>query len=229
MTLFTDIFSLIGYILALFGLGLIVGFSPTLYVTHIAVLLQAKHPLRQSMVLLGGVTTAVILLAALSEVIQPGVLRELTRDAVLAVTASKWLSYLLGMAFIAIGWYYLMPRADTPKKTKNAALGATSGLYTFGLIKTMASASGFAALLIGVRLINEASANLLAQLMLFAVFLTATILPFIGLLLLRLFRPSAFARVNQRLSKISTRSYRVYAGAVLILIGCALIVLEMIS
>lgn len=229
MTLLADILSLIGYMLALFGLGLVVGFSPILYVTHIAVLLQAKRPLRQSMFLLGGVTTAVILLAALSEVIQPGALRQITQDAVFAVTASQWLNYLFGVVFIAIGWSYMAPRTQVPKKAKSTALGAGSGLFIFGLIKTMASASGFAALLLGVRLINEASANMLVQLLLFTVLFSATILPFIGLLLLRQFRPSAFDRINQRLSRISAHSYRVYAGAILVLIGCALIVIEMMS
>lgn len=218
----------IGYALTLIALGLIVGFSPTLYITQVGILTRGRRPLRQSALLMAGVASAAVLLALFSDVIQPAVLLSYTHNALLIVTAEQWFDYVLGAAFVLIGFYHIVTPPRAKPRTKKPTGSAATSLYVFGLIKTLFSVSGFAALLLGTRLITELAGRLTVQLMLFSVLLAAVVLPFAGLLLLHTHRPQTFHRLNNLLERAATYNYRTLAGAALCVIGASLIMLQFI-
>ncbi len=227
MPIFAALITFVGYALALIALGLAVGFSPTLYITQVGILTRGQHPLRQSALLIAGVASAVVLLALFSDIVQPAVLFSYTHDVLLTVTAERWFDYVFGAVFILTGLYYvhIPPKPQHPKKPAGSA---TTSLYVFGLIKTMFSASGFAALLLGTRLIKELTDHLTMQLLLFSTLLSAAALPFAGLLLLHMHRPHTFSRLNRLLERAATYNYRTFAGMVLCAIGASLITLRLV-
>jgi len=222
MLVISTVIAVLGAIFALIGLGLIVGFSPVLYVTHLTVLSKATRPIRQSVILLSGVASAVVLLVALSNFIQPDTLREVTRSTLITLTTTHWFDFTAGALFIIGGLYYLFNLHKEPSKVRKAkkhTIGANSGLYAIGLFKTMGSLSGFAALLFSVRFIHEVSVNILVEILLFIVLLIATILPFVGLLLVRLYHPQTFKGIQRLITKMTAYNYRTYVGVVLVAIG----------
>lgn len=218
-------------LLTVIALGLVAGFSPTLYVAQ-ATLSSKKATVKSyTMAIMGGVLAAVFVLLLLFQTFNLATIFNLINSTVQALLVSIVFNILVGILFVFGGVKYINQRdvnkaySTDVKKVKNVTgIGA---LFAFGFAKTFISISGATAVFIGGNIIASATVSIVDRAIFTAIFLAATIVPFIGMLQLIQRNPERLRKIaNYVKTKLARTNYRLVVGVAAVLFGSSIIIIN---
>ncbi len=209
-------------------LGLLAGFSPTLYIAQITAGVS-KHPksdFRYTIAIMIGVVIAIILLMFLFQIFHLETLLNFINSTVSALAVSVIFNILVGIALIFGGFWYIN-YSETPKtKLKNMkSAGGLSAMAGLGFARTFLSISGVTATFIAAGIISNASSYWPERIALTLIFLAASIIPFAAILYVLRRNPAklhnAIVAVKKLLKKFN---YRPVIGTIAVLLGASIII-----
>jgi cytochrome c biogenesis protein CcdA len=210
-------------------LGLIAGFSPSLYIAQAALSTHKRTAKQYTYALMAGVTLATILLLVIFQSFSLNTLITTVDSAAHALFLSVGFNILFGLLFIGGGIYYVRSRhvhavytADTQTIKK---AGGMSAFFGFGFAKTFLSVSGATAIFISSNLIASTSTDVVIRAIFMIAFLIASIVPFWVILLTIRKNPEKINTIVLKVkSHISQLNYRLTVGVAAILFGAAIII-----
>lgn len=210
-------------------LGLIAGFSPTLYIAQAASIAKPKSAVRFTLALMSGVLVATITLMILFQIFSLNSLINIIHSTVQALLVSVVFNVLIGAAFIFGGLRYIHTKdtkkayeADTKAVKK---YGGFSALLGFGFVKTFLSISGVTAIFIAGNIISSATNIFLERIIFTLVFLAASIAPFLLILYFLQKHPNKLQSwVNSVKIHLGKINYRTTVGVGAIILGGAIVI-----
>ena len=234
MVPFVDsLFLFITSLIAVAILGLVAGFSPTLYIAQVTVAAKPSRTVPYTIGLMAGVLGAIILLMLLFQVFQLDTLITFIDSTVSALLLSVTFNVLVGSALIIGGFWYIQSR-DASAKTNTAATsaakskGGIGALVSLGFIRTLTSISGLTATFIAGGIIGSSNPVPLERLITTGVFLAATIVPFAVIIILLRRNPKQLTALTSRLrGSLKRFNYRLVAGVASVVLGSCIIVFNL--
>lgn len=215
-------------------LGLVAGFSPTLYVAQVAITAKVKRPVAYAASLMSGVLFAVLLLILLFQTIHLDTLLTIIDTTIRAVTLSVVFNALVGIGFIFGGSWYLRHKEaikGPPKPTKTAKAKQTGGLisvFSLGFVRTFVSISGVTATYFAGNIISTVSMNLIERTIFTLVFFAAAVVPFIGIVIYMRRSPERIVSATNKFRALLTRiNYRPIVGFGAIILGSSILVFNL--
>ncbi len=214
-------------------LGLVAGFSPTLYVTQIAITSKVKRPVAFAAALMSGVLVAVLTLIILFQVIQLDALIALIDTTVRAIILSVVFNMLVGIGFIYGGIWYLRHQTISkvpkiPKPTKTKRTGGLISVFSLGYIKTFISITGVTATYFAANIIANVSLNLVERVVFTLVFFAVAIVPFIGIVIYMRKSPERILKATTQFQDVLHRiNYRLIVGVGAMILGSCILVFNL--
>lgn len=230
MSMATDIVYLIiifiSTVISVSVLGLLAGFSPTLYVTQIAVASKSKQPVAYAVSLMIGVLAAILLLIILFQTLHIDTLLRVIDTTVRAVTVSVVFNLIVGAIFIYGGiWYLRHQEIPKPKPTKTKKAGGIASIFGLGFVRTFVSVSGVTATYIAGNIMANVSDNFIENIVYTLVFLAAAIVPFVGIVLYMRKSPKRLVALTDKLNDLLRRSnYRQVVGVGAVILGSSIVI-----
>lgn len=227
--LLVDSFALlIGAGTALFGLGLVTGFSPTLYVTQLGITLRRQHALSHMAALIAGVVIGTVLLGVLFQIFHPQILTHIFSINIGSPVANAWFNTVIGTGIIAGGVWYARSRQKFKKPKQEPHIDVVNTRYVatvvFAALKTILSASGAAAIFLAGNIIVDAPTGIIGRLILIAIYLAATILPFVIMMVTSWRSPARLATLKKSVQTFTNKiNYRHVMGVIAIIIGVIIV------
>lgn len=227
-----DVFNyLIVFFLTVLGvstLGLVAGFSPVLYIAQITMGTKAKRLKLYTGWLIAGVLAAILLLIALFQTLHLDTLVTIIDTTVHAITVSVIFNIFVGLAFIYGGFWYLRHQeVSKPKSPKLRKTGGSLTVLGLGFVRTFTSISGITATYIAGNAIANVSVSLIERLLFTALFLVATIIPFIAIVILMRKEPHKLMRAITYIRKQMTRlNYRPVVGVGAVIFGSSITIIN---
>jgi len=211
-------------------LGLVAGFSPTLYVTQVAITSKAKRPVAYAASLMSGVLAAILILILLFQAIQLDTLITIINSTVHAITLSVAFNVLIGAGFVVGGIVYLRHKdvLKAPKPSKAKQTGGLVSVFSLGFVRTFISITGVTATYFAGNIISNVSLNLVERLIYTLVFFGAAIVPFIGIIIYMEKSPERILRAaNQFRAWLQRINFRLIAGVGAIILGSSILVFNL--
>ncbi len=202
--MFETLWILIGTIFTLLTLGIVASFSPTLYALTAAVS-QSKQSSQLLRSKLYGIVIGILFLSTLFQFFHPDALVNVFNSTVAALVISTWFHIILGAIFIAHGIMKLQSPAIRPTPAPSEQSPKAQGRWataSIGFFKTSLKLSAVASVFVANRIIVEASPLVVGRLILFAAFITAALIPFVGLYFLFKRYPRTIVRARARFARI---------------------------
>lgn len=223
-----SIWLFISAVIAMVILGLIAGFSPTLYITQIGVASASKRARPYMIALMIGVLSGIILLSILFQFFQLDTLHTLIDSTINALLVSIIFNGLIGIIFIVAGFWYLNKKPNRiDEHKKPAAKSGYWALVSLGFFRTFASISGATATFLASGIIVDTQIGAINRLLLTVIFLAAAVAPFVLILFTMKRRPEKIQAVLEWLkAKLTRFNYKVIIGAAGILVGSAIVILN---
>lgn len=229
--LFSFIIIFISSLIGLIALGLAAGFSPTLYVAQVAMADKEKKHSAYSIAIMAGVIAAIILLILLFQTIRLNTLITFIDTSLHALTVSVLFNMFVGTALLLGGIHYLrtLDNKDTrPKNTKAKQTGGVIGLFGLGFVRTIISISGITATYLAGNIIGDVSGSIIDRLIYTLVFLFATIVPFLAIVLLLRNNPRRLKKITKRFKAwLSQFNYHLIGGLAAIIVGVSIIAINL--
>lgn len=198
------IFALISLLLY----GAIVSFSPTLFLTELAILTRSKRPLIHTIAFMAGISIPIILYIALAVVITDAGNNFTIPNTREVIGSLPIVSIIAGILLFSSGL-----RLKTDRKVANESeevtkesperLFRTKTLFWFGLIKMGTSLSSIAAILLGVSFIKSFVTRGVFQAVALIWFVVISLLPFLSIAGLKRYAPKTFARLQKSSDRIT--------------------------
>lgn len=211
-------------------LGLVAGFSPTLYVTQVAITSKVKRPVAYATSLMGGVLVAVLLLIILFQVIQLDALVTFIDTTVRAIILSVVFNVAIGVGFIWGGIWYLRHQdvLKGPKPSKTKKVGGLISVFSLGFVRTFISISGVTATYFAANIIANVSLNFVERLVFTLVFFGAAIVPFIGIVMYMRKSPERILKATEQFRSLLHKvNYRLVVGVGSIILGSCILVFNL--
>jgi hypothetical protein len=213
--------------IVLLFLGLIVAFSPTIVFTELAVILKSKRPILASIALIAGVGVALISLVIISIII-------FNPSQQIDIPSTREVLKLVPLLDIVAGILLIWGsrRYSVNKQTKSGTSGNVLGpksLFWFGLIKMLTSLSTLGAIIIAVRLLETHVASGFWLIIATAWLLIVAMLPFVILVLIKLFKPEKLIKLENASKKMDTINWRQLFSKLMLWLGILLIVYGLFS
>jgi hypothetical protein len=221
----------ISAIIAVVALGIIAGFSPTLYVTQIGIASSSKRARSFMIALMIGVLLGIILLSILFQFFQADTLHAFIDSALSALFVSVIFNILVGAAFIVAGFWYINKKPNRiDEGEKPTAKTGYWALISLGFFRTFFSISGATATFLASGIISGSRVNIVSWLILVLTFLAATVVPFLLILITMQHYPE---RIKNLLAWLKTQllryNYKLVIGVAAILIGSAIIIFNLLK
>lgn len=211
-------------------LGLVAGFSPTLYVSQVAITSHARRPVAYAASLMSGVLAAVLVLILLFQVIQLDTLITIINSTIHAITLSVVFNVLVGVGFVVGGTLYLRHKEvlKAPKPTKAKQTGGLISVFSLGFVRTFISITGVTATFFAGNIISNVSLSLVERLIYTLVFFGAAIVPFIGIVIFMKKSPERILKAtNQFRAWLRRINFRLIAGVGAIILGSSILVFNL--
>jgi len=211
-------------------LGLVAGFSPTLYVAQVAMASKSKHPVTYTISLMAGVLFAILLLIILFQTLHLDTLLSFIDTTVRAVTVSVIFNLLVGAGFIWGGIWYLRNQ-HIPKITKKSGVkkrGGIISMFGLGFARTFISVTGVTATYIAGNIIANVSIGIIEHIIYTLIFLAASIVPFFGIIIFMQKNPERLLRMTDELRALLHKTnYRLIVGVIAIILGSSIIIFNL--
>ncbi len=183
-------------------LGIIIAFSPTLFITELAILTRSKRPLIQSIAFITGISLAVLLFCIVALLLfDPA--KQLTipstREVIHSTPAADM---IVGVLLLVFGVKLLRPKVSEDSLSqqhspKAGTLLSTKALFWFGFIKMATSLSSIAAIILATRFIMTSVATGGMRAASVAWLVVVAVFPFVLILLWQQYWPERFAKVQR--------------------------------
>jgi len=219
-------------LVSLVVLGLGAGFSPTLYIAQLAVASKGKKDIPYAVALMTGVILAIVILIILFQIVQLDTLLIFIDTNVRALLVSIVFNVFIGASLIVGGFYYLNHQdPPQPKKEKKdlKKAGGIIGIAGLGFIRTFLSISGVTATYIAGNVIASVSGSIAERMVYTAIFLTATVVPFVGIVILTRTSPARLVAITDAArTLIDKLNYRLIVGALAVIFGSSIVIFNLI-
>lgn len=211
--------------------GLVAGFSPTLYIAQATLSSKSKTIRQLTFALMAGVLAATIVLLILFQTFSLNSLLEIINSTVKALLVSVVFNIVVGLLFVFGGLRYLST-SDTQKAYDSEAgvkqvkkYKGNTALFGLGFIKTFLSISGATAIFVGGNIIATASNTYLERIILTAVFLLASIAPFLAVFYFLQRKPDSLQTlINKTKTRLAKVNYRSTVGFAAVILGGAIVI-----
>jgi len=225
-----QIWLLISAIIAITILGVVAGFSPTLYVTQIGVSTRSKRARNLMVALMSGVLLGIIALSIVFQFLQLDTLLGIIDTTLNAIIVSVFFNIVIGTIFIVAGFWYVNKKPNRiSEDDKPPAKASYWALVSLGFVRTFASISGATATFFASGIITDTRVGVVSHLLLTTVFLAATVAPFVLILIIMKRDPKRIKNIltwfKYRLEKYN---YKIVIGTGSILIGSAVIIFNLL-
>ena len=229
--------SVLSFVVGLIVIGVVAGFSIILYATQMALLGDAKAPIKKGVIQIAGIATGLVLLAVFFFLVRPETFHISSVWEVLEGYRLNVVDILVGLASLGGGIYIMLlghRRTVKPAPVPHASVHTKARLgnaavFSLGFVRAITQVTGVAALLLGVRTVVHTTDSWILQIVSTALLLIAALLPYGAMVAARLWHPRLFAHLEHYLTKIkSFRPYRT-AGVLLVLIGLLFLVLAFVT
>lgn len=219
--------------ISLIGLGLSMGFSPTLYGVSIHLLTREPQPTIAIRWMVGGLVAGSTVLLLLFQFVDPEYLEDLLRHSVDHLLLKRGIDLVAGVLLIIVAAVLALriredrigPRDRTVKE--GVAGGTKPGrhrrIFLIGLPNTVIGVSGFATMYLTARVVSAASEHLLIRLAFYALFVAALAAPYLVVAQLWMRFPRFADRVTSGYQRIARRDFRIPAAVAMSVIGLAFI------
>lgn len=199
------IFALISLLLY----GIIVSFSPTLFLTEVAILTRSKRPFIHTIAFMAGISIPLILYAGLAIALTEAGQHFQIPTARQVIGNIPIVSILAGLLLFGAGLRLKTSKQATKShednhKETSDKLFESKTLFWFGLIKMGTSLSSIAAILLGVGFIKSFVIRGAFQAVALIWFLAISLLPFIGIASLKRYAPTTFTRLQKSSDKVAS-------------------------
>lgn len=225
-----SVWSLIGVIIAVVILGLVAGFSPTLYATQVGIAATSKRAQSFMIALMIGVILGIIGLSIFFQFFQVETLRLVIDSTLKAIYVSSVFNAIMGTAFIAGGFWYIHKKPN--RVDKSHTFNSKSGywaLTSLGFFRTFISVSGATATFLASTLISGSSTEIISRLILTLIFLATTIVPFVIILITMKRQPKKIQSVLTWFKELLHKfDYKLIIGVTAILVGSAIILFNVL-
>ena len=226
----SELFVFISTLISISIFGLLAGFSPTLYVTQVAMAFKSKRGITYTVSLMSGVLFAVLLLIVLFQTLHLETLLSFIDTTVRAVTVSVIFNLLVGAGFIWGGIWYLrhqrIPKVDTKQRVKTT--GGIISMFGLGFARTFISVSGVTATYIAGNIIANVSIGLIEHLIYTLIFFAASIVPFFGIIIYMRKSPERLLKITDELRQLLHKAnYRLIVGVGALIIGSSIIIFNL--
>lgn len=168
--------------LSLLGLGLVMGFSPTLYGLALHLLTRSSNPGREIRWLTAGIAVGATILFLVFRAFDPETLTTALRGHVEELLVRRSIDLTAGTIFLLLAVIVFL-RSRTPRRSK-PEIQETPGqhpgrTFLLGLANTVIGVSGVATMYVTGRVVTAPSDDLLIRLMLYGVFLVTLTGPYL--------------------------------------------------
>lgn len=221
----TFIFVFASVVISTSVLGLIAGFSPTLYIAQIATATKSKQATNYAIAIMAGVLVAILLLITLFQFIHLDTLLKIINSSVRAVTVSVGFNVIIGGLFIYTGIWYLRHQKTQQKTEKPKQVGGLTSVFGLGFFRTFASITGVTATYIAGNIVANVSNGYIENVIFTAVFMAGAIAPFV--IILFYFRRDTrhLLLLTEKVRATMQRTnYRFVVGTGAIILGGAIII-----
>lgn len=211
-------------------LGLIAGFSPTLYIAQIGIASSSKRARSLMVALMIGVLTGIIALSIVFQFFQLETLRLIIDSTLSAFFVSIIFNTMLGTAFIIAGFWYInkKPNRIHEEKIPNSK-SSFWALVSLGFFRTFVSISGATATFIASGILSSANSHPVSWVILAIIFLATTIAPFVLILVTMGRHPDKIQNVLEWLkTQLYRFNYRLVIGVAAIIVGSAIILFNVL-
>jgi len=218
-------------IIAMILLGMVAGFSPTLYITQIGIASKAKRARSLMLSLMAGVLLAIIVLSILFQFFQPDSLHNFIDSDPSALLVSTIFNIVIGVIFILGGLWYINKKPNRINKSeKPTSKSSYVALVSLGFFRTFASISGATATFFASGIISGAKVDIIGRLFLTATFLATTLAPFVIILIVMKRHPSKVERVLDFLkAQLHKFNYKLIIGVGAVLLGSGIIIFNILN
>lgn len=225
-----SLWTFIGAIIAMIIIGLIAGFSPTLYATQVGISATSKRAQSLMIALMIGVILGIVFLSVFFQFFQVDTLRSIINSTLQAIYVSVVFNIIIGIIFVAGGFWYIHKKPNRIDKDKSVSIKSGYGaLVSLGFIRTFLSVSGATATFLASSLISGAKGDIITRLILTLVFLAAAIAPFALILVTMRRRPEKIHELLERFKHMLHKfDYKLVIGVAAILVGSGIILFNVL-
>ncbi len=229
--LIDSIWLLLGAALALVFLGLLAGFSPTLYAAQMSMATDSKKSSSYAISIMVGVILAIIALGIFFQFFQFDTLNAIIDSRKDAMVVSSVFNLVIGFTFILAGIWYIRKKT-TPKK-ESRLTSTTAGHLAFaglGFFRTFLSLSGATSTFMAIGLIANTDIEPVGRLLLSFIFLAAAIAPFVVILIEIKKRPHNIQKLlNFVKHRASTPYFHSVVGLLSIILGASIALFALVT
>lgn len=215
---------------SMIGLGLLMGFSPTTYALVVHLLTVARRPGRSVAWICVGLAAIATVMLVIFHVVDPDRLTALFRARASALLIRRGVDLVAGVLALAAGaaqlvdWRVNLPRRRRPRASHD---GSPSHLIGLGVVAGI-GLSEPATMYVTGRVIASVTHDVLVAGLLYLVFLTALVGPYLGAVLAWVRMPHVADAVKTFFERASRLDHRPIAGAVLLGIGVVFVLLAIV-
>lgn len=216
-------------VVSLLGLGLVMGFSPTLYAYTLHSLTAGRGAARAIGGMVTGLAVASTAMAVLFQFVDPDNLARLVRHRVDALLLERGVDLLAGAVLLVAGVAVLVlgregrmhrrPARHHKDRSDDAAGPRFSRGFVFGLTNTLIGFSGVATMYIAGRVASGVSTDLLLRALAYVPFLVTLVGPYLLLLWVWGRFPALAKGITRVYDKVSSLDLRRPAGIALVVAG----------
>lgn len=222
---------LIGAIIAMIILGVIAGFSPTLYVTQVGISTTSKRARSLMIALMAGVLLGIVVLSILFQFFQPSVLHAIIDNAINALFVSIAFNILIGIVFILAGFWYIHKKPNRIEETKKPTIKSGYwALISLGFFRTFLSISGATATFLASGILSDQQTGIVNRFILSGVFLAAAVAPFLLILItMRRFPSKISTLLDWFKLNLHRFNYKLIIGVAAILVGSGIVIFNVLK
>lgn len=229
LSLIDAVWLLIGASLVTLFLGVIAGFSPSLYIAQASIGMGTKKTFVTVCSLMIGVVGALVFLTILFQFFHLHTLVKIIDATVRALFVSVIFNVFIGLVLILGGVWYLHHKESTKKTPAAMSTGSYAALISFGFFRTFLSISGVTATFIASNIIAEASTGIVIRLLLTGLFLASAVVPFTGIIMLVKQNPAFLTRLTgQAKNALKKINYRPVIGFAAIVFGANIVIFNIL-
>lgn len=174
--------AVVGGLVSVIGLGLVMGFSPTVYALVLRILTQSTRPGRPVHFLTLGMVLGTTLLLLVFRTVDPQTLTALLEDRTKELLVRRSVDLTAGVLLAVLALVELVRWRTRPRRPHRAprseVLDSSRHMVALGFLNTVVGMSGPATMYIAGRLFTGLTHHVVGQLAFFAIFLVAVVGPY---------------------------------------------------